>query len=92
MIAVCATTLARLSEGCTNWKAPTGLQDDAWDRIRECRWHGNARALVRTLEAAFVDCASRGIDTMIPGMDIESGIALWEPKDHHSHKIYGVNN
>lgn len=92
MIAVCATTLARLSDGCTNWKAPSGLQDDAWDRIRECRWHGNARALVRTLEAAFVDCASRGVDTMIPGMDIETGIALWEPKDHHSHKIYGVNN
>ncbi|MGQ0528819.1 MAG: sigma 54-interacting transcriptional regulator [Panacagrimonas sp.] len=91
MIAVTATTLARLGAGCTSWKAPTGLQDEAWERIRECRWHGNARALVRTLEAAFVDSASRG-EALIPSLDVENGIALWEPKDHHSHKIYGVNN
>jgi len=90
MIAVTATTLARLGEGCTSWKAPTGLQDDAWERIRACRWHGNARALVRTLEAAFVDSCSRG-ETLIPAHDIDMGISLWEPKDHHSHKIYGVN-
>lgn len=91
MIAVTATTLARLAEGCTTWKAPVGLSDEAWQRIRECRWHGNSRALIRTLEAAFVDCASRGGETLIPSGDIETGIALWEPKDHHSHKIYGVN-
>ena len=90
MIAVTATTLARLNEGCTTWKGPTGLQDEAWERVKACRWHGNARALVRTLEAAFVDACSRG-DTVIPVGDIETGIALWEPKDHHSHKIYGVN-
>ncbi|MGQ0698291.1 MAG: sigma 54-interacting transcriptional regulator [Panacagrimonas sp.] len=91
MIAVTATTLARLSSGVTTWKAPEGLSEEAWERIRECRWHGNARALVRTLEAAFVDFASRGEDTLIPVSDIDTGIGLWEPKDHHSHKIYGVN-
>lgn len=91
MIAVTATTLARLAEGCTSWKAPVGLRDEAWERIRECRWHGNSRALIRTLEAAFVDCCSRGGETLIPAEDIETGIALWEPKEHHSHKIYGVN-
>jgi transcriptional regulator of acetoin/glycerol metabolism len=90
MIAVTAATLARLAEGCTSWKAPAGLEDEAWLRIQECRWHGNARALVRTLEAAFVDACSRG-EPLIPAQDIESGIALWEPKDHHSHRIYGVN-
>lgn len=90
MIAVTATTLARLSENVTTWKAPGGLHDDAWECIRQCRWHGNARALVRTLEAAFVDACSRG-EALIPAQDIESGIALWEPKDHHSHKIYGTN-
>lgn len=90
MIAVTATTLARLAQGCTSWRAPTGLEDEAWQRIRECRWHGNARALVRTLEAAFVDTASRG-DTVIAAPDIESGIALWEPRDHHSHKIYSTS-
>lgn len=90
MIAVTATTLARLNEGCTTWKGPAGLQDDAWERIRACRWHGNARALVRTLEAAFVDSCSRG-EILIPAQDIETGISLWEPKDHHSHKIYGTS-
>lgn len=89
MIAVTATTLARLAEGCTSWKAPAGLRDDAWQRIRECRWHGNTRALIRTLEAAFVDSASRG-ETLITAEDIDTGIALWEPRDHHSHKIYGI--
>lgn len=92
MIAVTATTLARLAEGCTTWKAPVGLSDEAWERIRECRWHGNSRALIRTLEAAFVDCASRGAETLIPAEDIEMGIALWEPKDHHSHRIYGTHS
>lgn len=92
MIAVTATMLARLADGCTSWKAPTGLQDQAWQRIRECRWHGNTRALIRTLEAAFVDFASRGGATLIPVEDIETGIALWEPKEHHSFKIYGVNS
>ena len=91
LIAVAATTLARLSDGVTSWKPPSGLSDEAWQRIRECRWHGNARALVRTLEAAFVDFASRGGETLIPASDIETGIALWEPAEHHSHKIYGVN-
>lgn len=91
MIAVTASVMARLAEGCTTWKAPTGLRDDAWDVIRNCRWHGNARALTRTLEAAFVDCAGRAAgELLIPAEDIANGIALWEPKDHHSHKIYGT--
>jgi transcriptional regulator with AAA-type ATPase domain len=88
MIAVAATTIARLSAGCTSWKAPTGLSDEAWQRIRECRWHGNARALVRALEAAFVDTTTRGGDSLIQDTDMEQGIALWEPKTHHSHRIY----
>jgi DNA-binding NtrC family response regulator len=91
LIAVTASGLARLAAGCTTWKAPTGLRDDAWDVIRHCRWHGNARALIRTLEAAFVECAGRGAnEPLIPAEDIASGIALWEPRDHHSHKIYGT--
>lgn len=91
LIAVAAGVLARLADGCTSWKAPTGLRDEAWELIRNCRWHGNARALTRTLEAAFVDCAGRGAgELLIPAEDIASGIALWEPKDHHSHKIYGT--
>ncbi|HKY90722.1 MAG TPA: sigma 54-interacting transcriptional regulator [Nevskiaceae bacterium] len=91
MIAVTASILAKLADGCTSWKAPIGLSDEAWDIVKNCRWHGNARALVRTMEAAFVDFASRGGDSrLIPAEDVQAGLNLWEPKDHHSHKVYGV--
>lgn len=89
MIAVIATTLARLASRCTSWTVPTGISAEAWRVLRECRWHGNIRALVRVLESAFVDTATtRGGDTLLQAPEIEQGIALWEPKTHHSHKIY----
>ncbi|GAC1627495.1 MAG: hypothetical protein NVS9B10_16540 [Nevskia sp.] len=89
MIAVVATTLSRLSAKCSSWTVPTGISAEAWKVIRECRWHGNIRALVRVLESAFVDTATtRGGDTLIQAPEIEQGILLWEPKTHHSHKIY----
>lgn len=91
MIAVIGTTLARLSARCSNWVAPTGLSNDAWALIRDCRWHGNIRGLVRVLESAFVDTATnRGGDTLIHGTEITQGILLWEPKTHHSHQIYAA--
>lgn len=91
MIAVIGTTLARLSARCSNWVAPTGLSNDAWALIRDCRWHGNIRGLVRVLESAFVDTATnRGGDTLIHGAEITQGILLWEPKTHHSHQIYAA--
>ncbi len=91
MIAVIGTTLARLSARCSNWVAPTGLSNDAWALIRDCRWHGNICGLVRVLESAFVDTATnRGGDTLIHGAEITQGILLWEPKTHHSHQIYAV--
>lgn len=89
MIAVVATTLARLGSKVKEWTAPTGLSFEAWTRIRECRWHGNVRGLIRVLEAAFVDTASVGGKAgLIEVTEIENGIALWEPKTHHSHRIY----
>lgn len=91
MIAVVATALAKMVTRCTNWVAPTGLSSEAWAVIRDCRWHGNIRGLVRVLESAFVDTATlRGGDTLIRATEIESGIQLWEPKSHHSHQIYSV--
>src|SRR3546814_4213284 len=45
MIAVAATTLSRLAERCTTWAQPKGMSEDAWARIKACRWHGNNRAL-----------------------------------------------
>ncbi|WP_028079556.1 sigma 54-interacting transcriptional regulator [Solimonas soli] len=90
MIAVVATTLARFAEKCTTWAQPKGLSEDAWQRVRTCRWHGNIRALVRVLESAFVDYGVRGGDTLIQGEEIEAGIKLWEPATHHSHQIYAV--
>jgi len=91
MIAVIATTLTRLSARCSNWVAPTGLSNEAWTMVRECRWHGNIRGLVRVLESAFVDTATlRAGDTLIHAPEIQQGILLWEPKTHHSHQIYAV--
>lgn len=90
MIAVAATTLARLSAPCTSWEPPTGLETFAWQRIVECRWHGNVRALIRVLEAAFVDTASSdALGNGLIGADaIDAGIQLWEPAEHHSHAIF----
>ena len=91
MIAVTATALAKLASRCTNWVAPTGLSSEAWAVIRDCRWHGNIRGLVRVLESAFVDTATlRSGDTLIRSTEVEQGIVLWEPKTHHSHQIYSV--
>jgi DNA-binding NtrC family response regulator len=90
MIAVAATTLAKMGAKCSSWTAPIGVSEGAWRAIKECRWHGNVRALVRVLEAAFVDTASTSGNQLIQADEIEQGIALWEPKNHHSHKIYAA--
>lgn len=90
MIAVAATTLARLASRCTSWHPPKGLSEEAWQLIRQCRWHGNIRAMVRVLESAFVDYGVRGSDSLLQVPDIMAGIQLWEPSEHHSHKIYSV--
>jgi len=90
LIAVVATSLARLAAPCTTWEPPTGIDEPAWSRILNCRWHGNVRALIRTLEAAFVETTTRKTTRgdLIDEKAIESGIALWEPADHHSHAIF----
>lgn len=90
MIAVLSATLARLGSQCTTWTAPIGLSNDAWAMVRDCRWHGNIRAMVRVLESAFVDTAGRGGESLIQASDIANAIQLWEPKTHHSHQIYAA--
>lgn len=90
MIAVAASTLARLGDKCTSWNAPVGLSEDAWGAVRECRWRGNVRTLVRALEAAFIDTATGPAGSLIRAEEILKGIALWEPRMHHSHKIYAA--
>jgi len=91
MIAVVATALARLGSKCTTWTAPSGLSRDAWARIRDCRWHGNIRGLIRVLESAFVDTTTGSGSSLIQAHEVEQGIELWEPKSHHSHQIYSTN-
>jgi DNA-binding NtrC family response regulator len=90
MIAVTAGALAKLAAPCKDWKAPTGLSLESWKLMRECRWHGNIRGVIRVLEAAFVDTASRTGDSLIQIAEIERGIEMWEPKTHHSHQIYAA--
>lgn len=91
MIAVVATALARLSSKCTTWTPPTGLSREAWARIRDCRWHGNIRGLIRVLESAFVDTTTGHATSLIQAQEVEQGIERWEPKTHHSHQIYSTN-
>ena len=88
MIAVVAATLAKKAAACTTWKAPEGLSANAWELMRKCGWHGNVRAVIRVVESAFVDTASRGLDTLIRSETVQQGIDRWEPQDHHSHEIY----
>jgi len=90
MIAVVAAALARLAAPCRDWKAPSGISLEAWKAMRECRWHGNIRGVIRVLEAAFVDTASLTGDSLIQLAEIERGIEMWEPKTHHSHQIYAA--
>lgn len=92
MIAVTAALLAKLGSRCTTWQPALGLTDEAWQAVRECRWHGNIRALTRVMEAAFVDAGVRADGSALLDIeDIRGGIALWEPKDHHSHAVYATN-
>lgn len=88
MIAIMGTVLAKLGSKCTSWKAPTGLSGPAWELIRNCRWHGNVRGLVRVLEAAFVDTTTGPAGQVIAAEEVQRGIELWEPKTHHSHQLY----
>lgn len=90
MIAVVATTLSKLSDRCTTWTPPNGVSEEAWQRLRACRWHGNIRALVRVLESAFVDYGVKGGETLIQIEEVDAGIKLWEPTRHHSHDIYAT--
>ncbi|TJY62310.1 hypothetical protein E4T66_08830 [Sinimarinibacterium sp. CAU 1509] len=90
MIAVVATTLARLSARCTTWEPVQGISESGWALLRQSRWHGNIRALVRVLEAAFVDCAAMGAGALLQSEQIAHGIELWEPSSHHSHTLYAT--
>jgi len=58
--------------------------------VRECRRHGNVRAMVRVLESAFVDTTGRGGERLIRTADVAHGISLCKPKAHHIHEIYAA--
>jgi len=90
MIAIVASMLAKLGAKCTTWSAAQGLSAEAWELVRHCRWNGNVRGLIRVLEAAFVDTATGGGGRLIEAREIEAGIALWEPKTHHSYPLYAA--
>ncbi|HSW15181.1 MAG TPA: sigma 54-interacting transcriptional regulator, partial [Solimonas sp.] len=90
MIAIMATMLNKLGAKCTTWTAPSGITGEAWERIRNCRWNGNVRGLIRVLEAAFVDTATGYGSSLIEEREIDNGITLWEPKTHHSHQLYAT--
>jgi len=87
LIAVLAATLNRMRKQSVTWTPPSGISDEAWEAMKACPWHGNTRALMRVAETAYVDCATQG-GSIIDEVQIRSAMALWEPSDHASHKIY----
>lgn len=90
LIAVVATTLARLAAPCRSWVPPEGLTPDAWQRLRDARWHGNVRGLIRVLESAFVDTTMTPGSVLIELPAVETGLQRWEPSAHHSHALYAA--
>lgn len=89
MIAVLATTLAKFSRQCTTWSAPAGLTPAAWAAYRECRWHGNTRTVIRVTEAASVAYSINRLGGgLIDAPQVHEAMALWEPTEHESLKVY----
>lgn len=89
LIAVLAAMFAKFSKQCTTWTAPRGLTEEAWEKILACPWRGNLRTLMRVFETAAVHAAAvRRSSELLDSDEIEYGIELWEPEEHHSHAIY----
>lgn len=87
LIAVLADTLSQLARRSTSWQPPAGLTEDAWEIVRDARWRGNTRTLIRVVETAFVECAMRG-DMLIDAGPIYQAMEIWEPAEHSSHELY----
>ncbi|MCB0344469.1 MAG: sigma 54-interacting transcriptional regulator [Bdellovibrionales bacterium] len=89
LVAVLSAMFAKFEKQCTTWQPPRGLTDAAWRRIQKCPWRGNLRTLMRVFETAAVHASAVKKSSELLDVDeIEYGIGLWEPEDHHSHKIY----
>ncbi len=91
LVAVLAATLDRMRRASTSWVAPAGLSMDAWQAVCACPWRGNARALIRVIETAFVTAATRRAP-LIERAFVENAMALWEPQAHPSHALYASDS
>lgn len=87
LVAVLAATLHRMRKQSVTWTPPAGIDDEAWEVMKECKWHGNTRALMRVVETAYVDCATSG-GALISAEQVRRAMSLWEPSEHASHAIY----
>jgi len=87
LIAILAITLENMRARSTTWQAPAGLTHAAWQAVCDCAWHGNARALIRVIETAFITAATRRA-ALIERDAIDQALALWEPVTHASHGLY----
>lgn len=89
MIASIAVALAKFKAKCRTWAPPAGLTEEAWHMLRNCSWRGNVRTLFRTMDTALVAHSLRAEGgALLDGWDVQEGLTLWEPEDHHSHKLY----
>lgn len=87
LVAILAITLETMRARATTWQAPAGLTHAAWQAVCSCAWRGNARALMRVIETAFITAATRRA-ALIERDAIDQALALWEPVTHASHGLY----
>lgn len=84
-----AIALSRFKSKCRTWDAPIGLTEAAWTMITACPWRGNVRTLFRVMETALTAFGvGHEESNLLDTWNVQEGLNLWEPEDHHSHKIY----
>jgi transcriptional regulator with GAF, ATPase, and Fis domain len=89
LIAVTAACLSKFAAQCKTWKAPSGISNEGWQLLRNCRWNGNTRALMRVMETACVAHATaHDQNELIAPARLLEGIEIWEPAEHESLAIY----
>lgn len=81
LVAILAITLENMRARATTWQAPAGLTHAAWQAVCSCAWRGNARALMRVIETAFITAATRRT-ALIERDAVDQALALWEPDTH----------
>jgi len=90
LIAVLSSALADAAKRFTTWSAPLGISLAAWETIRDCRWRGNIRTLLRCVESSAIKWAmDPSAGEVIEATHFVDAINQWEPQpDDENAKLY----